>query len=169
MRLPSNPLFNNALILNQLKGGEFKLVIKIQSSVVVDGTSPTISLDGLYLELEQELVSSAELEMEKQKMSAVQAFRFLEPIKIEKTSQTLTASTEYELDLQPWDNKDLAFLAFIIRDNSYGSSSITNRKGYDLGERGTIDIQDQAGNSLIGGGTAIESGLLKKWMLALVL
>ena len=140
------------------------------SSIVAETLSgtPVIDLQSLAIMVENtdhpaDEKRQRELEHKKSLHSAL----FLYPVEVIKTSQTLTAGTQYRFELDSVAGK-VAFIQFAVKPTSTHlvNTNNGNQKYINIGDENTspatIDLVDSANQSLFGDGTAINSKYLRQ-------
>lgn len=132
---------------------EFNIRITTRNGIVATG-SGTVQLDNLRLEIEHEELSQSDTAYHHSLLDTVQVKKMLQPVHVQVTGQSLTASTKLTIDLDQLQ-ADVAFLLIMIRDDSYSSTNSTDKSFRWLGHDATIDLENSSGESLYGGGTAV--------------
>ena len=129
------------------------------SDIRISGTG-TVSIDAFDIIFETENLSSMD---EKQHISLNENFittqRYLDPLQVQFSAQTLTASTLSKFNLNSIVG-DVAFLAFFVRA-AYGSNTDNaNLDFVSLGDSGTVDILDAGSKSILGNRSSLSSRFL---------
>ena len=155
------PLITNPLVLarEHLGAAVGDIYIKFHfQKCEISGNHDDVQLDDISLEFEIERLSADD---EKQVLSLknqASLHRFLEPMKVEYASQTLTASTKSTFSLDSVVG-DCPFILFCVRS----ATTVGNRlKTVNLGPTATVDIEDSTGRSIYGGGQAVRLDLIMK-------
>lgn len=146
-RLVSNPWSINHSHMYDIKN-DIYLDIDFAAGVTSAGSGvPTVT--GCYLEVQASVPDGNQLSVMRNIEHKYQFLRYLDVIRDEKTSQTLTASTAYNFDLKAFADRDLAGLMFMVRADNYTNSSEGYLKCVNL-DGGTVDIVNGASQSIYG-------------------
>lgn len=151
LALPGHPFeFMKTFMQNMKK--DMRIVITFRNGIIVSG-SGTPQLDNLVLEIIQHRVSASDIKALGALNGKMKMHRYLEPIRLQLTSKTLTASTAATFDLDSFSGK-FSHLVFGIRADSYAATSNGLIKFVDLGDEATIDFLDASSRSLSNGRAA---------------
>jgi len=144
--------------LGNLKDG-LSIRIYWAASVVASG-SGTPRITGAYLNLRQRRLPDADVKVYRERFNDTVMHKFLQADKLEFLSQTITAGTNFKLDLSSFKG-DCPFMLFAIRSNSTSATSNAILKTLGLGEGASCDVLDPSGSSVLGSGTAVRVKLLE--------
>lgn len=140
------------------------------SSIIAEtlSGSPSIDLQSLSIMVENtDHPADEKRAREQEHKKSLHTSLFLYPVEVIKTSQTLTAGTQYRFELDSVHGK-VAFLQLAVKPTSTHlvNTSNGNQKYINIGDENTspatIDLVDSANMSLFGDGTAINSKYLRQ-------
>lgn len=150
LRLVSNPWSINHSHMFDIKR-DIYLDIDFAAGVTSAGSGvPTVT--SCVLEVQASVPDESQITIMRNIEDKHQFLRYLDVIRDEKTSQTLTASTAYNFDLKAFADRDMAGLMFMVRADGYTNSSEGYLKCVNL-DGGTVDILNGANQSIYGNST----------------
>lgn len=139
-----------------LLDGVYTLEVEFQP--IVASGSGVLGINGMYLELSVDQ-SRQTVSMAAAKRNLLRQKYFLQGVVIEETSKTLTASTDYNVDLSSLDGL-CAGLLFCVRADGYSATNSGDKRFLHLGYNATCDLLDSTDQSIFGGGRSVDANLL---------
>jgi hypothetical protein len=141
--------------------GDINLAITFMAGVTASGSGvPTVT--GVYLEVISDIPDANQLQVMKSMFNKNVIMRYLDVIQDQKATQTLTASSAYNYNLDAFSDRDVAFLLLGVRTDSFSNSSDGLLKLHNL-DGGTIDMQDSGNRSILANSTqAINLDLIRR-------
>ena len=140
------------------------------SSIIAEtlSGSPSIDLQSLAIMVENTDHPADEKRMrELEHKKSLHSSLFLYPVEVIKTSQTLTAGTQYRFELDSVAGK-VAFIQFAVKPTSSHlvNTSNGNQKYINIGDENdspaTIDLVDSANQSIFADGTPVNTKYLRQ-------
>ena len=139
------------------------MVIYTRPSIVSSGGG-TVTLNELTLLIDhvEHKVDSIGMQARRLLNMSPIASNYLDVVRIPRSSNTITAATNFRFDLDTLENKKCPFLLFGVRASNTGVADQGITKFLNLGiENTTIDIVNASGQSIWGRGSAIDATHLK--------
>lgn len=137
---------------------------------IISGTASNVSVSSLSLVIESRHMPPDDLLSHTAEWNRnIMSTYYLDPIQLLPPNPTLTASQQTQVNLQSFAGNCIAGLFFVVYPT--GVSTTNNawlEQMINIGDNNnaTVDTQDAGGNSLLGGGSAIPTKMLRTYTAA---